>query len=134
MNIETHEVTFADVEAILSAFDWTEEVKAEFLRTIVFSCPIYLSRFDGQVLSLTGLIPPTLLSDTAYLWFVNTPDLEAHKVAIGRAAKRLVARMRSIYPRIVGHCLDDSSKRWLTTLGAGFIRQDGPHSFFEIIT
>ncbi len=36
MNIETKEVTFADVEAILPAFDWTEEAKAEFLRTIVF--------------------------------------------------------------------------------------------------
>lgn len=81
------------------------------------SDPLFAGFIDDRLLCLVGFVPPTVLSDVAYLWLYATPAVGQHKVMFGRWAKRLIKAALVRYPRIVGHCTKDSAN-WLRTLGA----------------
>jgi hypothetical protein len=65
-----------------------------------------------------GLIPQTLLADSAYLWMIDTPAMAHHRVAFVFESKEFIANMLRIYPKIFGHCLQPGVRRWLRWLGA----------------
>jgi len=95
-------------------------------RSMYNSTRVWIGYDDDQVLGVWGLIPPTLLSDVAYLWLFTTHYLDRHVFTFVRHSQRAVAQMVQEYPRIVGHCVCDNAKaiRWLKWLGAEF---DQPH-------
>lgn len=75
-----------------------------------------------------GLIPPTLFSDTAYLWLYHVdPVVEANKFLFVRNSQRIVEKMLEEYPRITGYCRvnSETSIRWLRWLGASFNEPNG---------
>lgn len=79
--------------------------------------------FDGSfALVAYGLIPPTLLSDRAYLWLYTTEHIQSHIFSLIRHSQRAIEEMLREYPLIVGHGVvgADRSLRWLRWLGAEF--------------
>lgn len=82
----------------------------------------WIAFYAEQVLGCWGLVPPSLLSDVAYLWLHATAAAEDHVFMITRQSRIEIERVRSRYPRIWGHCLvaDRKAQRWIRWLGADF--------------
>lgn len=74
-----------------------------------------------------GLIPPTLLSSSAYLWMVSIDEAEEHQFVLVRHSQIAMKKMLERYETIVGHCEvgEARSIRWLKWLGAVFGSPDG---------
>lgn len=77
--------------------------------------------YRSELLCIIGLIPRSFLSDEAYIWMQTMPEAENHKLMVARHAKRVVARALEFYPKIIGHCFNESSAKWLLSLGATMI-------------
>lgn len=91
-------------------------------RSIMNSTQLWVVTADGKIGACWGVIPPTLMSDTAYLWFYNTENFKEHTFLFVRHSQRAIAEVLKSYPRIVGHCMvgRNESIRWLRWLGAVF--------------
>lgn len=96
--------------------------RAVFANFIAASVYAYTGVVEGKVICLWGLIPPTLLSDQAYLWLYTTPAADAHQFILVRRGQIEMKKMLEEYPKIVGHCEVDAPRsiRWLGWLGAKF--------------
>ena len=86
------------------------------------SVKIYYGEVDGKVACVWGLIPPSLLSDSAYLWLLTTDIVAENKFLFVRHSQRYVEEMLKEYPLIIGDCMLDNPQavRWLRWLGAHF--------------
>jgi hypothetical protein len=110
---------------LISALDggmMREDERKIFAHFIGISTTMYHGSIDGKLICLWGLIPPTLLSDQAYLWLYTTPAAEEHQFTLVRRSQIEVKKMLEVYPKIVGHCEvgAERSIRWLKWLGAKF--------------
>lgn len=83
---------------------------------------LWVGYIAGRPVCAWGLVPPTLLSDVAYLWLYSTPEVEAHKFTFVRKSQLVVEEMLELYPVIYGVTKvgEDRSMRWLRWLGAVF--------------
>lgn len=81
----------------------------------------------NEVCCIWGLIPPSLLSEQAYLWLHTTPAAKDHAFIFVRHAQRQMEAMLQTYPTIVGHCdvRQEQSMRFVKFLGAQFGEPDG---------
>lgn len=91
-------------------------------RCLKLSSTVFVGKIHGDVVCSWGLIPPTVLSEQAYLWMYTTPQLEEHKFLFVRHSQRVIEDMLGEYERIVGHVVmgNDLAFRWLRWLGAKF--------------
>jgi hypothetical protein len=114
---EAYDLIFPSCFAKLPEMD--QETMQRSMRN---SSRVWLGMDGGQVVAVWGLVPPSLLSDRAYLWLYTTEALHRHIFLLIRHSQRAVAEMLKDYPRIVGHCRvgQDKSIRWLRWLGAEF--------------
>lgn len=80
-----------------------------------------------RLVCIWGLIPPTLLSDRAYLWLYTTEAIGEHVFLFIRHSQIAVEAMLLEYPIIVGHAAvgNDRAIRWLKWLGAVFDPPEG---------
>ena len=103
-------------------------------RAMVNSAKLWICSQNGEILCMWGLIPPTMLSDRAYLWMRTTEHLKEHVFLFVRHSQRVLAEAHEHYPIIVGHCLVSNPKaiRWLKWLGAQFGEPIGEFLPFEI--
>ena len=94
----------------------------------------WMGAVDKIVACMWGLIPPTMLSDRAYLWLYHNEIVEEHKFTFIRHSQIQMKRMLSIYPHIVGECMitNPTGRKWLQWLGAKFGLPDGFLAPFEI--
>lgn len=94
---------------------------------LAMSPTVWKGVIDEKLLCLWGLIPPTLLSDQAYLWLLTTEAASEHEFILVRRSQIEMKRMLDMYPRIVGHCEVSATRsiRWLRWLGATFGEPDG---------
>jgi len=101
---------------------------------LCFSAKLYLGSIRGRLCCAWGLIPPTLLSDTAYLWLFSTPAIDEHKFLFVRTSQRVIEEMLQEWPVINGFCDHRNlrSIRWLKLLGARFGDVGPTHVSFEI--
>lgn len=81
-----------------------------------------------------GLIPPTLLSSSAYLWMISIDEAEEHQFVLVRHSQIAMKQMLERYETIIGHCEASAirSIRWLKWLGAIFGPSDGTLVQFTI--
>ena len=88
----------------------------------------------GEILCCWGLIPPTLVSDRAYLWLYTTEHYTKHLFYFIRHSQRAVEEALREYPHLHGHCKTNAPKsiRWLRWLGAVFAEPTGDLIPFEI--
>lgn len=98
------------------------------------SAEIWTGRIDGELVSVWGLIPPSLISDRAYLWMFATKRVNDHKFLFVRKSQLVVADMLKRYRVITGHCVAgaESSIRWVRWLGGVFEQSDGRYLPFKI--
>ncbi len=103
-------------------------------RSMKNSSHLWLARHGDAIPCVMGTIAPTLLSDTAYLWFYSTPDFTTHRLYFARISRHIVTEALSHYPSLWGHCMQSSPKsiRWLRWLGADFHPPQGPALPFEL--
>lgn len=103
-------------------------------RAMMNSSRVWLGIDGAQVLAVWGLIPPTLLSDRAYLWLFTTKHFTGHQFVFIRHSQRAVQAMLEEFPCIIGHGVvgADKSLRWLRWLGAKFGEPQGEFLPFEI--
>lgn len=87
------------------------------------STKILVGIYANQPLVYVGLIPLSLIDDSAYMWSIVRPEAAEHKVIFGRHAKAVVARILEFYPRLIGHSFEPSAVRWLQSLGAKFLTE-----------
>ena len=115
---------------LISSVDGVKLVGEEleiFNRFVSASAFVYSGIVNDKVVCLWGLIPPTLLSDQAYLWLHTTPAAEEHQFILVRRGQIEMKKMLEEYPKIVGHCEVQATRsiRWLKWLGAKFGEAEG---------
>ncbi len=83
---------------------------------------LWIGFLGRQPVCAWGLVPPTMLSDRAYLWLYATPAIDEHKFLFIRHSMRVMESLRDLYPIIHGVCDIDNTRaiRWLKRLGAVF--------------
>jgi hypothetical protein len=128
MNVEIIEVSDCEFRSLIRQGRLTNQEYALIEACFVRSEERWIGSVDKVVACLWGLIPPTLLSDTAYLWLYNNELVDEHKFAFIRHSQVQMKRMLALYPLIVGDCLisNQSGRQWLKWLGAQFGPTDGP--------
>ncbi len=126
---EAYDLLYPDHLAMLPVLE-----QESMHRAIMNSTRLWLGQDEGRVLAVWGLIPPTLMSDTAYLWLYTTKHLHQHSLILVRHSQRLVQSMLDDYPTIVGHGQVGArrSLRWLRWLGAEFGEPQGQFLPFTI--
>lgn len=89
---------------------------------LTFSERLYVGSIHGELCCAWGLVPPSLLSDRAYLWLFSTDAVEEYKFLFVRHSQRAVDEMLENWPVITGYCeiANPRSVRWLRWLGATF--------------
>ena len=95
---------------------------------------LWVGMVDQDVLCIYGLIPPSLISDTAYLWLQTTEKLQEHIFTFVRNSQIVVKDMLEVYPEIIGDCRieDLRAQTWLKWLGATFGQPTETHIPFVI--
>lgn len=97
---------------------------------------LWVVRLNEVPVCAWGLVLPTLLSSTAYLWMI-TIDADAaqgHEFVLVRHSQIVIRHLLERYDTIVGHCeiTEARSIRWLRWLGATFGSPKGPYLPFTI--
>ena len=131
-------VTRQKVSELISSLDEGKLSPSEvemFNRFVLVSSKLRAAQVDGKLIALWGLIPPTMLSDQAYLWLHTTEAAQEHEFIIVRNSQIEVRKMLEEFPRIIGHCEVEATRsiRWLKWLGAVFGDHDGRLVPFEIV-
>lgn len=69
-----------------------------------------------------GLVPPTFLSDRAYLWLYASPAVDEYKFIFVRNSQLQLEMMQRIYPTIFGvtRAEDARAIRWIKWLGGKY--------------
>lgn len=105
------------------------------LRKAMFmSIDIRYGLVDGRIACMWGLIPPTLLSETAYIWLLTTDIAEEHKFLLIRHSQMYMQEALKSYPCLVGDVIlpNEPAIKWLKWLGAEFEKPEGRLLKFSI--
>lgn len=83
---------------------------------------LFVGCVDGTPVCAWGLVPPTLMSDRAYLWSIVLETAKDHEFVLVRHSQIQIKKMLELYQTINGHCEvgEERSIRWLKWLGAEF--------------
>lgn len=121
---EAYDLIYPEHLAMLSEMD-----REAIHRAMNNSERLWIGKDSHDILAMWGLIAPTLLSDTAYLWLFTTKHFATHRLMFLRRSRQGIADMLRLYPTIVGHCKLSAaqSRQWLTWLGADFGAAQGDH-------
>lgn len=103
-------------------------------RALLCSSKAWVGKVDGKTACIWGLVPASLLSDTAYLWLLTTELVEDHQFLFVRHSQIEIRRMLEVYKTICGHCdvRNTRSVRWIKWLGGKFDTSRGPVATFTI--
>jgi hypothetical protein len=123
------------IPSVLEAANIPPESHLLMFQCMRMSVVAWAGFVDDEIACLWGLVPPTLLSNKAYLWLVVNELVDAHKFAFVRHSQREMERMLRMYPIITGHCdkRHSRSMQWLKWLGARFDPEIGPVAPFTIV-
>lgn len=91
-------------------------------RCLTCSQLVYQGKVDGALACIWGLIPPTIMSNNAYIWLYTTEAASKHTFILVRYSQLMVEAMLKDFDALVGHCKIDDHRaiRWLRWLGAEF--------------
>jgi hypothetical protein len=100
------------------------------------SSAIWVGLIDEQLACIWGLIPPTLMSNQAYLWLYTTDVIKEHQFILIRHSQLVMEEILKRYKSVCGHVVlgngDSKSVRWLRWLGAKFGEPEGRGVPFRI--
>ncbi len=106
------------VQAI--SFNQIEEKTMDFC--LMMSITMWAGYVDGKLACMWGVIPPSLMSDQAYLWLYTTDVIKEHQFLLVRHSQMVIEEILKSYSSVVGHATlgAEKSMRWLKWLGAEF--------------
>ncbi len=107
----------------------------QILKSCLRRSPIvWESSINGEGACIWGMIPPTLLSDRAYIWLYTTEVADQHTFILVRYSRLMLDEMQKEYPILFGFCKvsDPRAIRWLKWLGAEFGHSENRKIPFEI--
>ena len=109
-----------------SCFDWNGSDEENVRQCVFFSPFLWRGLVDDKVACMWGLVPPTMLSNTAYLWLITTKHADEHQFLLVRYSQRMIEVMLKEFPTICGHTAVGNTRaiRWLKWLGASFGEMD----------
>ncbi len=136
-NVEIQSISPKQLEGLISskiAAKMTPDSLASMRRAIAFTTITWGGAVGGELKCLWGLIPPTFLSDEAYLWLHIVEPVEEHQFVFVRYSQMAIEEALRLYPRITGHCEvgEDRSIRWIKWLGGVFGDHEGRFVPFAI--
>jgi len=133
---EIKKLNMEEAMACANSLDLTKVDREAMHYAIFLSSVIWGGYIDGRLACIWGLIPPTILSQQAYLWLDTTDVVNGHEFVLVRHSQLVVEEMLKEYPSIVGHAIVDNHKaiRWLKWLGAKFGEPQGQGLPFRIST
>lgn len=116
--------TPVDVEIIQRSSARAIPGSEDILRQLVSrSSDVWKGLTDGRVGCVWGLIPASILSETAWIWSIyDEEDVKENKFFFVRNSQRFIEYAHTIYPTISGQVdpRDRMSVKWLKWLGAEF--------------
>jgi hypothetical protein len=103
------------------------ENEAKLNRCLLMSASLSAGFVDEDLVCIWGLIPPTLLSERAYIWLYTTPALEGNEFVFVRNSQRIIAKALEHFPSIHGHvhANNTQARKWIKWLGASFKEREG---------
>lgn len=137
MNVAINKMSSADVRGMLrssSHFQLTEIDQQTMDYCLRMSTSLWCGIVEGKPVCAWGLIPPSLMSNQAYLWLFITELVREHTFIFVRYSQLAVEEMLEEFPLIVGHAHVERTKsiRWLRWLGAKFGEPQGKLIPFRI--
>lgn len=98
------------------------EDRRAFDACLALTTALWSGYINDRLVAVWGLVPPTILSDRAYLWLFCTEEVEEHTFIFVRYSQLVIENLLTEWPTIVGHVLmtNDRAYRWLKWLGADF--------------
>lgn len=136
MGVAIRKATFDDLHAILyrSPMHTIQGADDVMSSCYLFSEGAWVGQINGDLACAWGLIPPTILSDTAYIWLITTPLVEEHKFIFTRHSQLIVEQILQRYSTVCGECLRDDvgAIRWVKWLGGKFEFPEGKKVRFVI--
>ncbi|TXH55883.1 MAG: hypothetical protein E6Q97_07800 [Desulfurellales bacterium] len=95
---------------------------AALSQTLALTTDQWFGFVNGECVCAWGVVPPTILSDQAYLWMHATDAIRGNEFIFVRHSQRIIAELLKSYTLITGFAdpLTPNTLRWLKFLGAEF--------------
>jgi len=134
MKSSIHTATRDQIYDMLREFqgEFSREQVAFFRKCIYSAGKLWAGFIDGELVCFWGLMPPSLLSDKAYLWLYTTPALEGNEFYFIRKSQIAVKLALEEYAEIIGHVTNVKAIRWIKWVGGEFSDLEGPVIPFRI--
>lgn len=99
-----------------------QEDQARLFECLLLSKDVRVGKVDGNLVCIWGVVPPSLLSNRAYLWLYVHERIKEHEFLFIRKSQMAVAEMLKDYDELYGVTDPKQRKtlRWLKWLGAQF--------------
>jgi hypothetical protein len=119
---EIEQITLQEAERLVRTIRFDEYSKKTMDFCLLMSTGMWAGFIDGELACIWGVIPPTLMSNQAYLWLYTTDVIKEHQFILIRHSQRVMEEILKEYSSVVGHAIigSDKSIRWLKWLGAEF--------------
>lgn len=116
MNVEIYQISFTEFEKLSAGMDGRDVL----LSAAKLASEIIIGKYGDEILAYIGLVPPTLLSDQAYVWMLTTSAGESHPILLARYGAGVIQTALLKYRVLYGHCFTAKSQHWLRYMGAEF--------------
>lgn len=122
MRVAVKPVAINQARDLVKAIGLTEANETTMASCLKLSSDVWVGLVDDILACIWGVIPPTLMSNQAYLWLYSTELIAEHQFTFVRHSQLVVEELLKHYELITGVTdpTADRSKRWLKWLGAKF--------------
>ncbi len=130
MNVQVRRTPRADLASLISSHvapNMDDVELRRFNQFVLVSHTVWYCEIAGDFIGMMGTIPPTLMSDRAYLWFYNNEKIKEHLFVFIRHSQIAIADALKDWQELNGHVEASRTKsiRWLKWLGAEFFEPEG---------
>ena len=94
------------------------------------SSEIWAGFWQSELAAIWGIVPVSLLSDTAFIWSIGTPVLRQCPKTFLRVTREWIRTVQQEYPILMGCC--DHKTTLVKHLGAVFTKGPGDYDIFTI--
>src|SRR5881392_2422794 len=102
---EIKKVDAAQAEKYVEMLSLDDRERAAMDYCLVMSANMWIGLVDGGLMCIWGLIPPTLLSNQAYLWLYTTDLLKKHQFVLVRHSQLVIKEALKEYSSVCGHAI-----------------------------
>jgi|SRR6516162_2990018 hypothetical protein len=130
MEVEIRPANHMDLLGLISRTEFASIAGAEesLRHHMLLSEDAWIGKIDGELMIAWGVIPPCMLSSSAYVWVLVADALKRpeYKFIFARYSQRIKDILLQKYDSLFGYCYpyQQDSLRWIKFLGAEFRELD----------